>query len=163
MASASNVKWGLGSAVDSTTFASGTAYLVLTTASAAPTFDATGKESFAIADVLRSTDTQVASATVTDGMVTSQDIISSPTGRQKFYSVIISDDGKSMLIATTLKTITIQSVDTHSPSASWSSANMGTAYTAAGGGGGGGDIPEPTSALLLLMGGAMLALRRKQK
>lgn len=156
MASASTVKWGLSAAVDATKFASGTAYLVLTTDSAVPTFDATGKTSFALSDVLRSTDTQVASTSVTDGMFSSQDIVSSPTGRRKFYAVMISSDGLNMMISTTLKTVTIQSVDSHSPTASWGAANMGTAYTVTTG------TPEPTSAMLLLMGGAMLALRRKR-
>ena len=161
MASASTVTWNLSSPVDTTKFASGTAYLILTTASAAPTFDATGKDSFALADVLRSTDTQVASTAVTGGSFMSQDVVSSPTGRQKFYAVMISDDGKNMMIATTLKTVTIQSTDSHQPSASWSAANMGTGYTAPGGGSTD-PSPEPTSGLLLLVGAGILGLRRKR-
>ncbi len=164
MASASSVQWSLTSAVDTTKFASGTAYLVVTSATAAPTFDATGKESFAIGDVLRSTDTKVAETTVANGLFSSKDTVSSPTGRQKFYTVIISDDGLNMMISTSLKTLTIQTVDSHSAAASWTAANMGTAYTVSGGGGGQGDggAPEPTSGLLLLVGGALLGLRRKR-
>ena len=164
MASASTVSWNLSAPVDTTKFASGKAYLVLTTATAAPTFDATGKESFALSDVLRSTDTKVGETTVTGGSFDATTIVSSPTGRQKFYAVLISDDGLNMMISTNLKNATIQSVDSHQPSVSWSAANMGTAYTISGGGGGQGDggAPEPTSGLLLLVGGALLGLRRKR-
>ena len=164
-ANASTVSWGLTDAVNTTTFASGTAYLVFTTGSAITSFDSTGLASFTIGDVLRATDTQVASGTVSAGLIQADDTtFSASTGRnRKFYSVIINDSADSMMISSIL-TGTISTSDSSAVALKWSAAEMGDVYTIsstpptpptpA--------VPEPTSGVLMLVGMGVLALRRKR-
>ena len=160
-ASASTFSWGLSSGtLDKDTFAGGTAYLFYG-GSVLPTVN-TAVDSFTVADITAAGWTQYDSGTVgADGSfsknlgnVTS---VNGSTGSVKFYMAVLSTDGETVAVSTTIKTAQIRNTTT-AASAAWTGTGF-TTYTAEGGGG---DVPEPTSGLLLLVGGAMLALRRRR-
>ena len=150
-AHANTLLWGInstGGAIDTTKFASATAYLMYSdTAISVPT--STDKASYSTADL--SAGTQLASGTVTAGAFSGSDFIDSLTGKKYFYMAIISSDGKYMAISTTTKTATM-STATANTNLKWTAAQFKT-Y---------GGVPEPTSGLLVLVGLGALALRRRR-
>ena len=153
IASASTVSWGLSDTMGES-MSAGTAYLVYTEASSAPSFTPGTQEQFTIDDVLSGADAVKGTATFSGGAVSGSTEVAEPAGRNKaFYVVLISSDGQSMNISTSLKKITIQASASHTVLASWSSAQMGSTYST---------VPEPTTALLMALGIAGLALKRKR-
>lgn len=153
-AQASSLKWGITSGQALSDISSGTAYLMIGSLPDASVFD--GKQSFSVKDLSGEVYRQ---GTVAGGSfwTPTAESVTSPVTTYTVYMAVISDDGKSVAISTTTKSLKIAAAATP-VTLNWGSANF-TTYTA----GGGGDVPEPTSGLLLLVGGAMLALRRKQK
>ena len=153
VAQASSVKWGIMTGQALADIQSGTAYLVIGSLPNASAFE--GKQSFSVADLTGEVYRQ---GTVSGGSyLSSAESITSPVSTLTVYMAVISDDGKSIAVSTTTKSLKIAAAATPA-NVQWASSGF-TTYTA----GGGGDVPEPTSGLLLLVGGAMLALRRKQK
>lgn len=149
IASATIVKWGLSSALDTDTYANGsTVYLVQGTFSAPATAPATWTES--------NLGTVYARGSLTDGIykdTTGVDLNTTDTGfngNTPFYVAVISADGKN-LAATSSSNINIKD----SPmGASFNKGAAGfTTYPAA--------IPEPTAIALISLGLAALGMKRK--
>ena len=152
---ASNVNWGLSGSVDTTTYASGMAYLICVNDLAKPTItdDASAAEWYK--DNGSSLGTAAfRSASVVDGEVYETEDISSPTGRKNYYLVIVNSDDNYMAISTTTKALNI-TTSSLNISAVWTASTQMASFSTA-------SVPEPTSGLLMLLGMAGLALRRRR-
>ena len=151
VASATNVKWGIGGGGALTSFTAGTIYLV---SGSLPTTDWASQTSFSesmiAGDVL-------ASAALSDGAYYSTGTTITPAssglsaGNKTVYAIAISSDGKDMAITSNTKTLNLQP-SALSSTLAWGVSDF-TSYTA---------VPEPTSALLLMLGVAGIALKRKR-
>ena len=152
-AQASTILWGVSSAVDTTTFASGTAYLVCVADMAKPSLaDDAAAQAWFTANSATLADKALLSGTVADGMISGSDVVESPTGRKNYYLVLVNEDKTAMAVSTTTKAINIQA-GTINATAKWDGASQMTSYAL---------VPEPTSGLLMLVGLAGLALRRRR-
>jgi hypothetical protein len=152
-AQASTVLWGLSSAVDSTTFASGTAYLIQTASLAKPSLaDDAAAQAWFTANGATLADKAMLTGAVTDGAISGSEVVESPVARKQYYLVIVNEDKTAMAISTTTKAINIQA-GTMNATAKWDGASQMTSYAL---------VPEPTSGLLMLVGLGALALRRRR-
>jgi hypothetical protein len=152
-AQASTVNWGLSAAIDATTFASGTAYLVCVTDLAKPSLaDDAAAQAWFTANSATLADKALLSGTIADGMISGSDVVESPTGRKNYYLVLVNEDNTAMAVSTTTKAINIQG-GTMNATAKWDGASQMTSYAL---------VPEPTSGLLMLVGLGALALRRRR-
>ena len=152
-AQASAVKWGLTSSIDSTTFASGTAYLVCVDAISKPSLaDADAASAWFAANSASLDSKAFRSASVVDGAVYETEDIAEAIGRKNYYLVVVNDDKSAMAVSTTTKALNI-TTSAMSVSAAWDGASQMTSYAL---------VPEPTSGLLMLVGLAGLALRRRR-
>ena len=154
---ASTVNWGLsGSTVDTTKFASGTAYLICVDNLARPTLTAETAGEWYTANKDKIASSAFRSASVSNGTVYESEVIESPTGRKNYWLFIdnnATDEADHFFaVSTTQKALNIQS-GTMNQTAAWvGGTQMGT-FAA---------VPEPTSGLLFLLGMAGLALKRKR-
>lgn len=154
MASATNVKWGLGSGTFSGVEA-GTAYLVYGAIPSSITGNSFSETTITGAggQVLDTGAISDSSFMNLSGTSMTPDSTGLAKGNKSVYMVAISSDGKTMLVSSSTKTLNLQ------PSAlastiQWNGASDFTKYAAT--------VPEPTSALLLMLGVAGLALKRKR-
>ena len=152
-AQASTVVWGLSGALDSTTYASGTAYLVCIDAIAKPSLadDAAAQAWFA-ANGSTLGEKALFSASVADGAVNETTAHHEAVGRKNYYLVVVNEDNSAMAISTTTKGISI-TTSTMNVTGTWTASTQMTSYAL---------VPEPTSGLLMLVGLAGLALRRRR-
>lgn len=154
---ASTVNWGITTAasLDTTKFASGTAYLICVDDLARPT---TLTEQTA-GDWYNANKSKFSSAfrtaDVANGAIYESEVIESPTGRKNYWLLIDNnetvDDKHYFAISTTTKALNIQA-GTMNQTAAWGAASQMATY----------NVPEPTSGLLMLLGMAGLALRRRR-
>ena len=150
-AQASTVAWGLGSPIDATTFASGTAYLICAADLAKPTLaDDAAAQAWFTANGASLGGTALLSGAVVDGAINSTADISEAIGRKQYYLVIVNEYKTAMAVSTITKALNI-TTSAMTVTANWTNAQM-TSYA----------IPEPTSGLLMLVGLAGLALRRRR-
>ena len=149
-AQASTVNWGLSSAIDATTFASGTAYLVCVDAIAKPSLADDDAASAWYSSANLDT-TAFRSAAVADGLVYETEDIAEAIGRKNYYLVVVNEDETAMAISTTTKALNI-TTGALNTTAAWTSTQVST-YAL---------VPEPTSGLLMLVGLGALALRRRR-
>ena len=153
---ASTVNWGLNtSTLDTTKFASGTAYLICVDNLARPTLTADTAADWYKANAGSLASKAFRTASVSDGTVYSTEVIESPTGRKNYWLIIdndaTSDADHYFAVSTLNKAINIQS-GTMNQTAAWIGGTQMATYAA---------VPEPTSGLLMLLGVAGLALRRR--
>ena len=153
---ASTVNWGLSGALDTTKFASGTAYLILNDTLARPTLSADTAGEWYKANKGSLASSAFRTASVTDGAIYESEVIESPTGRKNYWIIIdnnaTNEADHYFAVSAATKPINIQS-GTMNQTATWmASSQMGTFAV----------VPEPTSGLLLLLGMAGLALKRKR-
>lgn len=154
---ASTVNWGLNtSTLDTTKFASGTAYLICVDNLARPTLTAETAGEWYTANKDKIASSAFRSASVSNGTVYESEVIESPTGRKNYWLFIdnnATDEADHFFaVSTTQKALNIQS-GTMNQTAAWvGGTQMGT-FAA---------VPEPTSGLLFLLGMAGLALKRKR-
>ena len=154
---ASTVNWGLNtSTLDTTKFASGTAYLICVDTLARPTLSADTAAEWYSANKDKLASSAFRTATVSGGTVYSTEVIESPTGRKNYWLIIDNNatvDSEHFFAVSTLnKALNIQA-GTMNQTAAWIGGTQMTAYAA---------VPEPTSGLMLLLGIAGLALKRKR-
>jgi len=151
VASATNVKWGLsGSSAD---IPSGKIYLVY---GAVASSVWSGAASFSESTITSNGGTIVDTGDLSSGTFFNNTGVSvTPTslgvakGQTPLYVVLISSDGSTAQVSTTVNVNVQASALSANPS--WATSTL-TAYT----------VPEPTSALLLMLGVAGLALKRKR-
>lgn len=169
MVNASTVTWGITSALDTEKFNAGTIYLFAGSSIADISTWAGNQTSFTFNDVKTQLGADLAvlndapnTITLSGGKGTSSgNSVTSygtgSTGQYSVYAVVLSEDGKNIAVADSVKTLNLRNNATPS-FAQWTAANFNT-YSAKSGTD---PIPEPTSGLLMLIGMAGLALRRKR-
>ena len=160
VAQASALNWGIsGGTLDTTKFASGTAYFIAINDVARPTLadDAAAGEWYA-ANIATVKSSALFSGTVTGGAFYSAAEANDLTHSRQNYWMLI-DNGEAadadhfFAVATINKGVTFNANSSVAVTASWNASQFST-YAAA--------VPEPTSGLLMLLGMAGLALRRRR-
>lgn len=153
---ASTVNWGLTGAVDTTTYASATAYLVCVDNLAKPSLTAETAGDWYKANGSSLSSTAFRSASVTDGAVYETEDISEAIGRKNYWLVIVAGDEKNFAVSTTTKALNI-TTGALTVNAVWTADTQMTSFATTSA-----SIPEPSSGLMLLLGIAGLALKRKR-
>jgi len=152
---ASTVIWGLNAPVDSTIYASGTAYLICVNDLAKPTLSAETAADWYAANSASLAGKAFRTGDVVDGAFNTSEDISSPTGRKNYWLLIdnnVDGDDHYIAVSTTTKALNI-TTSSLNISAAWDGGSQMSNFNVA---------PEPTSGLLLLLGFAGLALKRKR-
>lgn len=156
---ATSVKWGIDGTLDTTKFASATAYLFCESGNSAlarQTFadDAAAKTWYsANGSSLESTAFRKKSVTAGTTANTAE-TITTPTGSANYWLLIVNEDASALAVSTLSKTINITS-SSMTKNAIWDASSQMSTYSLT-------NVPEPTSAMLLLLGFAGLALKRKR-
>ena len=161
-AQASALNWGISTTsgtLDTTKFASGTAYFLAVNDIARPTLadDAAAGEWYS-ANIAAVKSSALFKGTVADGAFFSAAEANDLTRTRQNYWVLIDNneavDADHFFAVTTInKGVTFNANSSVAVTASWNASQFST-YAAA--------VPEPTSGLLMLLGIAGLALRRKR-
>lgn len=153
---ASSVSWGLTDAatLDTTLYASGTAYLICVDNLAKPSLTAETAASWYKDNSSSLAGTAFRSGTVTGGTILESEDIAQAIGRKNYWLVIVADDEKNFAVSTTTKALNI-TTGSLSVAAKWDASSQMTSFATS-------SVPEPTSGLLLLLGVAGLALKRKR-
>lgn len=151
---ASAVNWGLSSPVDTTTYASATAYLVCVDNLAKPSLTAETAAAWYKDNGSSIAGKAFRSAAVTDGAVLASESIDEAIGRKNYWLVIVADDGKNFAVSTTTKALNI-TTSALTVNAQWIGGSQMASFATT-------SVPEPTSGLMLLLGIAGLALKRKR-
>ena len=151
---ASTVIWGLYDTVDTTKFASGTAYLICVDNLARPTFaDDTAATAWFTENGSSLASLAFRSTTVTDGAVSATEVIDEDIGRKNYWLLIVNDDSTALAVSSSQKALQIKT-GTMNVTGKWTGSTQMNSYVL-------GNVPEPTSGMLLLLGVAGLMLRRK--
>ncbi len=151
---ASSVNWGLSSAVDATTYATGTAYLICIDNLAKPSLTADTAAAWYKDNSASLSSKALFSGSVTDGAINSVVSKDEAIGRKNYWLVIVAGDEKNFAVSTTTKALNI-TTSALTVTAKWDGASQMTSFAAS-------SVPEPTSGLMLLLGIAGLALKRKR-
>ena len=157
-AHASALNWGIsGGTLDTTKFASGTAYFLAINDIARPTLaDDTAASEWYSANIATVQSSALFTGTVTDGAFYSAAEANDLTRARQNYWMLI-DNGEAadadhfIAVATINKGVTFNANSSVAVTASWNASQFST-YA----------VPEPTSGLLMLLGIAGLALKRKR-
>lgn len=159
-AQASALNWGISTTsgtLDTTKFASGTAYFLAVNDIARPTFadDAAAGEWYS-ANIASVKSSALFTGTVADGAFYSAAEANDLTRSRQNYWLLIdngaaTDADHYFAVATINKGVTFNANSSVAVTATWNASQFST-YA----------VPEPTSGLLMLLGMAGLALRRKR-
>lgn len=157
-AQASALNWGIsGGTLDTTKFASGTAYFIAINDVARPTFadDAAAGEWYS-ANIASVKSSALFTGTVANGaFYSAAEANDLNRSRQNYWMLIdngaATDADHYFAVVTINKGVTFNSNSSVAVTASWNASQFGTFA-----------VPEPTSGLLMLLGIAGLALRRKR-
>ena len=155
-AQASVVKWGLEGSVDTTKFASGTAYLICTGTLAKPTTltDDASAATWYKANGSSLSENAYRSASVSAGAVYETETIEEAVGNKQYWLLIVNKDESELAVSTLTKRLNI-TTGALTTEATWLASSQMSTYSLT-------NVPEPTSAMLLLLGFAGLALKRKR-
>ena len=151
---ASSVNWGLSSAVDATTYATGTAYLICIDNLAKPSLTADTAAAWYKDNSASLSGKALFSGSVTDGAINSVVSKDEAIGRKNYWLVIVAGDEKNFAVSTTTKALNI-TTSALTVTAKWDGASQMASFATT-------SVPEPTSGLMLLLGIAGLALKRKR-
>ena len=153
---ASSVNCGLSSAVDATTYATGTAYLICIDNLAKPSLTADTAAAWYKDNCASLSSKALFSESVTDGVINSVVSKDEAIGRKNYWLVIVAGDEKNFAVSTTTKALNI-TTSALTVTAKWDGASQMTSFATTSA-----SVPEPTSGLMLLLGIAGLALKRKR-
>ncbi len=158
IAQASALNWGINSGtLDTTKFASGTAYFIAVNDLARPTLTDQTAGDWYKNNIATAKSSALFTGVVTGGAFYSLAEANDYSRARQNYWLLIDNDATTdadhyFAVATINKAITFNSNSTVAVTAGWASTQMAT-FAA---------VPEPTSGLMLLLGIAGLALKRKR-
>ena len=158
---ATTVRWGITGSIDTTKFASGTAYLICTDVDANGIAFTTFAADSAAQSWYKSNSSNLGTAAlrsgeVKNGALSASEVIESPVGNKSYWLVVVNSAETYLSVSKSVKDINIQT-GTNAMNAKWTGSSQMATYSLSSS-----SIPEPTSAMLMLLGFAGLALKRKR-